>query len=233
MPGRLGPELEQIAAGRQIDDLVRTARHVAREPGQNHQTEHQNDHLDEIGHGHRPHAAPERVDQDRRHADGHAPRNADGTARQQVEHQPQRRDLRRHPAEVAQHDDQRTDDFDGAAIALTVVVADGQQRHAVELGGKEQAHQNQAHARAERVFHHVVQTALDELGRHAQHDLRPEPGREGRGDDHVHRQMATSDREVGGVFHAPGGPQANADGDEQVGNHHEEQHAGTPEDVRG
>jgi len=220
MPAGFGPELEQVAAHGQVDDLVGTTGHVARKPGQHHESDHEDDHLQEIGHGHRPHAAKQRVGQDGHHADGHAHGNADRAARQQVENQAQRRDLGRDPAQVAEHDDQRADDLDGAPIAVAVVVADGQQRHAVELAREEQAHQDQAHARAERVLDHAAQAALDELGGHAQHDLRAEPRGKRGGDDHVHGQMAPGNCEVGRVLDPPGRPQANGYGHEQVGDHH-------------
>src|SRR2546425_116454 len=62
-----------------------------------HQADDQDDHLQEVRHRHRPHAAEQRVGQDGHHADGHAHGNADRAARQQVEHQPQGRDLGRDP----------------------------------------------------------------------------------------------------------------------------------------
>jgi hypothetical protein len=65
-------------------------------------------------------------------------------------------------------------------------------------------HQNQAHARAKRILHQRMQTAFDELGWHAQHQLGPEPGRKGGGDDHVERQMTAGNGEVRRVLHASG-----------------------------
>ena len=215
----LGQKLEEIAAGGQIDHLARAARHVTGKEGQYQQAGDQNDHLHEIRHCHGPHAAEQRVDQHGEHAYRHAHGNADDTAREQVEHQAQRRDLGRNPAQIAEHDDQRADHLDSSAIARAVVVADGQQIHAVELGRKKHTHQNQAHARAKRIFHQRMQSAFDELGRHAQHQLGPEPGRKGGGDDHVERQMTAGNGEIRRVFHTFGGPQTNADGHEQVDDH--------------
>jgi hypothetical protein len=128
------------------------------------------------------------------------------------------------PAQVAEHDDERTGDFDRAAEAFTVIVADRQQRHFVQLAGEEQAHQDQAGAGAEGVFDHSVQAAVHELGGDAQHGFRTEPGGERGGDDHHQRQVPPGDREIGGVLDAPGGIQADADRDQQVDNHQGQQH---------
>ena len=104
------------------------------------------------------------------------------------------------PAEIAQHDDDRTEDFHRFAEALTVVIADGEQRLLVELRGEEQADENRAERGAERVLHHGTQITLHEFGADAQHRLAAEPGRERRGNDHDQRQMATGNGVVRRVF---------------------------------
>jgi hypothetical protein len=166
------------------------------------------------------------VGQDRDRADDHADRHRHGAAREQVEHQAEGGDLRRHPADVAEDDHDRAGHFDAAAEALAVVVADGEEGHAVELGGEEHADEHQAHARAERVLDHRAEAALDEPGRDAEHGLGAEPRREGRGDDHVQRQVAAGDCEVGGILHAPRRPEADRDGDEEVRDDERQQHSG-------
>ena len=221
---RLGQKAEQVFAGRQRNDFVGAAGLVCCEHGNDGQPDHQNDHLNEVGDSHAPHATKERVSQDRRGANDHAQGHADGTSGQHVEDQTQGRDLRRNPAQIAQDDDDGAHHFHQSAIPLTVVIADGEQGHAVKLCGKKKAHKDQASARAKRVFNDTVQTALHKLGRDTQHGLRPKPGGKGGGDDHHQRQVAPCNGEVGRGLHAFGSPQANGDGDEQVKNDQGQQH---------
>ena len=90
----LGQKLEHVLTDRQGHHFVRPARLLTGKHGNGRQAHDQNDHLHEVGHSHRPHAAKQGVGQNRDHANGHAQRHADGAARQQVEHQTQGRDLR-------------------------------------------------------------------------------------------------------------------------------------------
>lgn len=224
----LGKEVEHVAAHRQRHHLVGPTGHVAGKHGQDAQTGDQDDHLDEIGQCHRPHASEQGVGQDRHHADHHAHRDADGPTRQQVEHQAQGRDLGRNPAQVTQHDDERADDLHTASITLAEKVADGQQGHAVELGREEQPHQDQAGSGAKGVFDYAAQSAVDEFGRDTQHHLRAKPGGEGGGDDHDQRQPAPGDGEVRRVLDALGSVQADGNGHQQVNNDEGQQHLVSP-----
>jgi hypothetical protein len=65
-------------------------------------------------------------------------------ARQHVEHQPERGDLRRHPAQVGQHDADRQHELGRAVVAHAEEVAQREQVHAVQRAGEEQAEQHQA-----------------------------------------------------------------------------------------
>ena len=224
----LGPKLEQVLADRQIQHLVGATGLLTREHSDGGQADHQDDHLHEVGHRHRPHAAKQGVGQDGHHANHHAHGQTDATRRQEIEHQTQRRDLGGHPTQITDHDDDRADHLHGAPIALAVIVADGQQVHAVQLGGEKHTHQNQTTARAKRVFDHAVQAAVDELGRNAQHGFRTEPGGEGGGDDHGQGQVPAGHRKVGRALDPFGGQQANGDGDQQIDNNQGQQHGPLP-----
>ena len=224
MPGGLGPESEQVAVPRQIKNRCRAAGHVGRKERQHQQPDDQDDHLDEIGHGNRPHAPQQGVGQNGDDPHHHAPRDGDGTMGEQIEDDAQRGDLRRHPSQIADHDDDRAEHLDEAAVARAVVVADGEQIHAVETPGNEQPHQDQAGTGAEGIFHDPAESILHEARRDAQHQLGAEPGGEGERDDHHQGQMAPRDREIGGVLHAPCGQEADADGDQQIEKDQDEQH---------
>ena len=82
------------------------------------------------------------------------------------------------------------------AVAAPIKVADRQQLHLVQLAREEHADQDQADARAERIFDRVAKAALDELRRNAEHRFGAEPGREGGRDDHEQRQRAAGQRVV-------------------------------------
>ena len=86
-------------------------------------------------------------------------------------------------------DGERGQHFHRATETLLVIVADGQQIHAVERRREEQPDQDQTHGRAEGVGNHPAQAFVEEGGRHAEHRFRTEPGCEDRRGDHVERQM--------------------------------------------
>ena len=69
-----GQNLNRSLLDRQRHDAVGTAGLLAGEHRQDEQPGHQDDHLQEVGDGHRPHAAEQRVGQDRHRADDHARR---------------------------------------------------------------------------------------------------------------------------------------------------------------
>ncbi|MPN22665.1 hypothetical protein SDC9_170048 [bioreactor metagenome] len=67
-----GQEAELAFGGGLADDVGEAPRHVAGQPGDVEQAEHDDDHLHEGGHGDRPHAAEQGVQQHHRGADQHA-----------------------------------------------------------------------------------------------------------------------------------------------------------------
>ena len=147
-----------------------------------------------------------------------------GAVGDHVEDEAQRLDLRAHPAQVRDHDAERGQHLHRPAVALAVVVADGEQVHAVERAGEEEAHQDQAQARAERVGDDPREAVLDEGRRDAEHRLGAEPGREHRGGHDVHRHAPPGDREVLGVVHPLRRVDADRDRDDPVDDHEPEEH---------
>ncbi len=182
------------------------------------------DHLDEIGDRHRPHAAEERIDEDGAGAYPHPHDLADLAARHHVEHQAERGDLRPHPAEVGDHDGDGGQHLDAAAELLFVEIAYGQQVHAVQRRGEKQPDQDQAHGGAEGIGDDAVQSFLQESRGDAEHRFGPEPRGEHRGGDHIKRQVAPGDGEIAGVMHTRGRIQADADRNDPIGDDEPQQH---------
>ena len=113
----------------------------------------------------------------------------------------------------------------GLVVALAVVIADGEQIHAVERAREEQGDEDQAERGAEGVGNDAAQAVLGEGGRDGEHRFGAEPGGEHGGRAHVQRQAATRDYVILGVVHALCGPQPDSYGDEQVGGDRCDQHA--------
>ena len=103
-----------------------------------------------------------------------------------------------------------------AAELVAIVVADGEQVHAVERPGKKQAHENQTQRRDERIGDHPAQTLAQESRRDSEYGFRAEPGREHGCHDDVYRQRAPRDRVVAGGLDAQRRPKANGDRDNPV-----------------
>ena len=189
---------------------------------------HDDSHLHKIEDCHRKHAAEGGVGEHNGRAQHHALRLRDRAAGDHKKHQPQRLDLRRHPTKVGRHDGQRTQNFYCAVVAQPVVIADGEQVHAIQLAGEKQAGENQAQARTEGIGHHAAQAVFDEGGRDAEHSFRAEPGGEHRCHHDGQGQTAAGDREVLGVMYARGGDQADGQRNQQVDNDKPDQHAAPP-----
>lgn len=133
-------------------------------------------------------------------------------------------DLRRHPAEVGQHDADRQDQLGRAVIAHAEEVTQRQQVHAVQRAREDQAEEHQAHRGAERVGDQAAKTFVDEGGGDAEHGFGTEPGGEHHGQHHHHRQVAAGGDVVTRVVYAGSGIQADADGNDEVGDDKPEQH---------
>jgi hypothetical protein len=152
----------------------------------------------------------------------------DGAVGEYVEHQAERGDLRRDPAQVGQGDGNAGDDFDLAVIALSVEIADGQQVHAVELAREEQAEQDQAQRSAEGVGDQSAEIAFHEGGRDAQYRFGAEPSGEHHGQDDVQGQRAAGSDVVLGVVYLGGGVKTDAQGDDQIQDDEAQQHGWLP-----
>jgi len=127
-----------------VEHQRRAARHVADDPGNVEQADDDDAHLQEVGQRHRPHAAEQGVEQHHAHADVHAGLGRDLAVGEHAEHQTQRGDLCRHPAQVGQDDGDRAQHLHRATEAHAVVVTQGQQVELVERADEEQADQDQA-----------------------------------------------------------------------------------------
>jgi hypothetical protein len=219
-----GQELE-LAFGRGLGDhVVEAARHVAGDPAHPDQADHDHDHLHEGGHRHRPHATEQGIDEDDAGAEQHALVHRHRVAREHVEHQPERGDLRRHPAQVGEHDADRQHELGRAVVAHAEEIAQREQVHAVQRAGEDEAEQHQAGRGAERVGDQAVEAFLEEGGGDAEHGLGAEPGGEHHRQHDDHRQVAPCGDVVTRIVHPGGGIQADADGDDQVGDDKPEQH---------
>ena len=166
-----GEKLELALACGVFHHLARAACQVGSKPGNRQQAHANHDHLHEIGHGHRPHAAVQGVNQHHQRANDHAHGDRYSPLGEQIEHQAQGRDLGSHPAQVAEHDDGRTGHLNHPPIALAVVIAQRDQVLLVELVGKEKADQHQAHRRPEGVLDHGSEISINEAGRDPKHRL--------------------------------------------------------------
>ena len=118
-------------AGRLADHQIGAASHVAEQPDQVHQADDDDDHLEEVSQGNRPHAAEQGVQQHDKGAEEHALGGADAAVGDDVEHQTQRDQLGGNPAQVGHDDNQADNQLDLRAEALFEIVADGQQVHPV------------------------------------------------------------------------------------------------------
>ena len=155
---------------------------------------------------------------DNQRANDHAHGDRHSALGEQVEHQAQGRDLRRHPAQVAEHDDRRAGHFNHTTVALAVVVAQGDEVLLVQLVGEKQSHQHQTHGRAKGVLHDGAEPSVHKAGRHPQHGFRSEPGGKRSGNHHRQRQATPGYRIVSGVVHASGRIQAHTNRNQQVQN---------------
>ena len=111
-----------------------------------------------------------------------------------------------------------------AVVAFAVVVGDGQQVHPVQLAGEEQAEQDQAQRRAERIGNQPAEVLVQEGGGNAEHGFGAEPGREHHRHDHDQRQRAAGGNVVARVVHLGGGIHADADGNDQIEDDETQQH---------
>ena len=183
-----GEEVE-LAVGRCLgDDLGGATGQVTHQQCHQCQTDENDHRLEQVGEGHRPHAAKDGVDHDDCRADEDAAVEIDGAAAENMDDQAQRRHLRRRPAQVRANDGQAGQHFNTLAIALFVEVANGQQVHAVKKLGKQQRRQHQAQAGAKGVAGDARQAVFGKRGRHRQHGFCAKPGCKHRGDVHVQRQ---------------------------------------------
>ncbi|MNQ84108.1 hypothetical protein D3C85_992280 [compost metagenome] len=195
-------EGELAIVGRLGDDGSRTTGHVTDQPGQVDQADNDDQHLHEVSQGYRPHATEQGVQQHDHGTDQHALSGADKAVGQHVEHHAQGGELRGDPAQVRQDDHDTGDHFHIRAKALAEEVTDGQQVHAVQRTGENQAHQHQAAERTEWVFDDAGKAFLDEGGRNPQYGLGAEPGREHHRRHQGKGHAAATGREVFGAFHA-------------------------------
>ena len=223
---RHGGEIEFARVDGVIHHRVDPARHVLGDPGNVEQPQHDHDHLHEGRHRHRPHSAEQGVDQHHRRADDHARVAVDGAAREKVEHQPERGDLRAHPAEVGDDDADREREFDATGITAAEEVAQGEKIHAVKRPGEKQPEQHQAHARAQRVGNQPARAVLEKGARIAKHGLRAKPGGEHHGEHHGHGQMPPGSDVVAGVMHLRRGEESDTDGDDEISDDEPKQHDG-------
>ena len=83
----LREETKHVLTLRKRNHFVRTTRHVSREHSDDGEPDDEHNHLDKVGHGHAPHAAEQRVDQDGNDANDHAPFKRDASRRKYVEHE--------------------------------------------------------------------------------------------------------------------------------------------------
>jgi hypothetical protein len=209
-------EVEHVARLAELDHAADAARVIRGEDRDDRQADHDDDHLEEVGHRDRPHAAEQRVDEDHQRADHHSGHERDPAIRQQVENQSKRRDLGGDPAKVRDQDDDGAEDLHPLAVPAAIEVADRQQVHLVELPREEHPDQDQAHAGTDRVLYRLFQAAFDELARDAEHGLGAEPGGERRRDDHRERERAPGDGVVGGVLDARRRVQADSDRHQEI-----------------
>jgi hypothetical protein len=98
-------EHHQLAVGRGLrDDLAEAARQVAGQQRHQRQPDQDDHRLEEVGEGHRPHAAEDGVDHHHRGADHDAGAQVQRATGQRGDDQAERGHLRRGPAQVGQHD---------------------------------------------------------------------------------------------------------------------------------
>ena len=213
---RLGQDLPEVRLRRERQHVVGAAREVGCVDPDHGEPHDEHDHLDEVGPGDREEAADHDVDQDGERADDHPGVLRHRAAGEHREHESQRRDLRRDPAEVAEDDGRRAEHLHALAVAVAEEVADGQEVLAVEAGREEQAHEDEAHARAERVLDDGTEAALHEPRGDPHDGLGAEPGGERRRDHHREREAAAGEREVGCVLDPRAGPHAEGEGAHEV-----------------
>ena len=204
--------------------FVKSARIAAHQQSHRNQAHHDDHSLKQIGESHRPHAAKHGVEQHhgRAHHDGVVQVNRPG--REHMDDQAQRRQLRRGPAQVRQHNRHARQHLDRLAVAHLVEVSDGQQVQAVKQLGEQQSRQYQADGGPKRVTGNAVQAVFGKGGRHRQDGLSPEPGSEYRGHVHVKRQTAPCHQVILGPVHATSRQQADADGHGQISDYKSQQH---------
>jgi hypothetical protein len=160
----------------------------------------------------RPVHAPQGIDQHHGGADHDTRAHAHGAAGDRAEYEPDHDDLGGEPAQVRHHDREARQQLGGRVVAGPVVIADGEEIHAVELRGEEETDQDEAQAGAERVGDDPAQPLLQEGRGDAQHGLGAEPRRAHHRRYHVKRQRAAREDEITRVVDPEGGDNAHGDG---------------------
>ena len=99
--------MEEVLAASIVDDIAEAASQIGSEPKNGHQSEHDDDHLDEVRHGNRPHPANHRISEHDSGTDDHACRHGHRAFGDQIDHQAQCRYLSTDPTEIRNHNGNR------------------------------------------------------------------------------------------------------------------------------
>lgn len=179
-------------------------------------SDHDDDHLEEVGHRYRPHASEERV----RHDDGgsgdHSGFLGDGSSGEGVEHDAEGDDLRAHPSEIRQHDGDGREHLNRTAVLIAVKIANGQVVSAIEGFREEESDENEAQRSAEGVGHDSRHAFGNEGGRRSEHRFGSKPSREHRRRPYVQGEVASCDDVVLRILYFSGGEEAYGDGRQYV-----------------
>ncbi len=190
------------------------ARRISDVKSQYHQADDDDDGLNKISNGNRPHAADVGVKNHHRRAADDAP--VKRNARERREYHRHSHQLSGYPTKIRGYNKNGRYQFGSAAVSDAEEVHKREDVHFVKLAGKKSAHQNEAQSRAERVFHNA-QHALVHKTRGRSHDgFRTKPSGKQRRAGHHQWQAPARHHKVAGIFHPPGSPPAYGDGEQQV-----------------
>ena len=128
-----------------LGHLAGASGHGSGKIGHQYQTDHNNDHLEEVGQGHRPHTAENRINQNHNRADDHCIADRNIAFRQKMNDESERSYLSSNPAEVRENNEDRTAELNRNSVAASVKVTDGQQTHSIQFSGEKHTDEDKRH----------------------------------------------------------------------------------------
>ena len=147
----MGEKLESTRLVRGSNHDAWTPGEIADVPGNSEEPDNHHGRLKEVGKGHRNHAAPDGVHQHDASTDQNALIDRNRAAGEDVSHQANGGQLGTGPADIAGCDCKARQHLYRFAVTFAIKVANREQVHPIEVLGKEQSHQQQTRACAERI----------------------------------------------------------------------------------